>query len=181
MIWRVLARFPFLEISENGLLRRLTDAASGPAKAGYMYKQKRMPNGYYMARVNPGNAQETINIMLHRLVAEAFLGPAPANTVVDHIDSNRGNNHYTNLRYCLQRDNCVFASSSNHLGVTRHKRDKYWQASYGIERRSVYLGSFKTLEEAQQAYKNADIEFRSTGVLTITRRNGKTVTYRRSI
>lgn len=40
-----------------------------------------------------------INGRVHQLVAKAFLGERPEGYVLDHIDRNRANNHYTNLRY----------------------------------------------------------------------------------
>lgn len=36
---------------------------------------------------------------VHRLVAEAFLGPRPDGHVVHHKDQDRGNNHIENLEY----------------------------------------------------------------------------------
>lgn len=43
---------------------------------------------------------------VHRLVALAFLGePLPEQTDVDHIDSNKLNNHYTNLEWVTRSEN----------------------------------------------------------------------------
>lgn len=42
---------------------------------------------------------------IHRLVAQEFV-PNPSNLpVVNHIDGNRENNHYTNLEWCSQKEN----------------------------------------------------------------------------
>lgn len=38
-------------------------------------------------------------ILIHRLVAEYFIGPRPEGMVVDHIDRDKHNNHVSNLRY----------------------------------------------------------------------------------
>jgi len=44
-------------------------------------------------------------ILVHRLMAETFLGECPNNLVVDHIDRNKTNNKIENLRYVSYADN----------------------------------------------------------------------------
>ncbi len=43
--------------------------------------------------------------LVHRLVAEAFIGPAPGGHDVDHIDGNRGNPRAENLEYVSRSEN----------------------------------------------------------------------------
>ncbi|MBB0990059.1 hypothetical protein G6009_00955 [Dietzia sp. SLG510A3-30A2] len=42
---------------------------------------------------------------VHKLVAEAFIGPCPEGALVLHFDDDRSNNHVENLRYGTHGDN----------------------------------------------------------------------------
>lgn len=58
---------------------------------------------------------ETKKIDIHRLVALNFIGDCPDGYVVDHIDENTFNNHYSNLHYITHGDNI----SKAHLGKSK--------------------------------------------------------------
>lgn len=99
MRWRPSPSYSDYEISEFGDVRRV--------KGGYgpkdIYKDER-PKGYYSARIQGPNGWKHVN--LHRLVAEAFIGPCPGSEyVVAHTDGNGKNNHYSNLRWATRREN----------------------------------------------------------------------------
>ena len=64
---------------------------------GNQLKPHTDPDGYRVCSTHYRGKK--INIRVHQLVAAAFLGERPDGFVVDHIDRNRSNNHYTNLRY----------------------------------------------------------------------------------
>jgi len=46
-----------------------------------------------------------LNISVHQMVAECYLGPCPAGYEVDHIDGNKINNHISNLQYLTKEEN----------------------------------------------------------------------------
>lgn len=48
------------------------------------------------------------DILVHILVANAFLPRIDGKNFVDHIDGNRSNNIVTNLRWCTFKENCCF-------------------------------------------------------------------------
>lgn len=56
-------------------------------------------------RINNSGYYTCCHFLIHRLVAEYFIGNIPDGYVVDHIDGNKLNNHVNNLKICTQKDN----------------------------------------------------------------------------
>lgn len=103
MEWRVCPRFPDYEVSECGDLRRVT--------AGRTRRRGSRPKGFvdfdgylrYALR-DPGGA--ACAVAAHRLVAEAFIGPAPSDRhEVAHNNGSRVCHDYRNLRWALRKEN----------------------------------------------------------------------------
>jgi hypothetical protein len=67
-----------------------------------------------------------ISMLVHRLVAMVFIpNTNPLNTVIDHIDRNKCNNNYKNLRWCCQRTNANnMKNNSKYWSVRWSKKDK---------------------------------------------------------
>ena len=98
-------------------------------------------------------------IRIHQLVASAFLGYKfeGHKLVVDHIDSNKLNNHIDNLRIITQRENVSkekAIKSGLPVGVCFCKRTKKYLSSITINKKQIHLGYFSTPEEASNAYQN---------------------------
>jgi hypothetical protein len=101
-IWKEIPGSPNYEVSENGQVRN--------AKTGYIMKTYPLNTGY-MATSIPIDGKKRNNVLVHTMVARAFLhGPRrPNQTDVAHRDGGKRNNHYTNLRWSSVRENLADA------------------------------------------------------------------------
>ena len=71
---------------------------------------------------------------------------------IDHIDRNSFNNHISNLRLVPHGIN---QQNKNVKGYSWNKQDQRYKATICVNNKHIHLGSFKTEEEARQAYLDA--------------------------
>lgn len=107
-------------------------------------------NGYVVIRVNKKHYKA------HRLAFVYVTGNCPPN--IDHINGNRADNRFENLRAATLSQNCMnrgkpVSNSSGYKGV-RNSRNR-WRATIGSGGKRYYLGYFDTPEEAYEAYCEA--------------------------
>jgi len=95
MIWRPIAGYPELyEISDHGAVRNAR---------GKLRKQKLTYHGY--CRIDLYRWGMRADHYVHRLVAEAFLGPRHIDQEVDHLNEWRWDNRVENLKYVTRHEN----------------------------------------------------------------------------
>ena len=114
-------------------------------------------NIYFLKRVN-GRKQ----IYLHRWIMNAKKG-----TIVDHIDRDTLNNTKKNLRFCTKASNCRNSgkqsnNTSGVNGVCFDKKIKKWTARIYVNKKQIYLGSFKDKYDASKTRKRAFIRYFDT-------------------
>ena len=92
-MWRVIEEFPDYIINEYGTIYKIHGKKCNRImkpktdKDGYLYIGLRNEKGRYFRRI-------------HQLVAKAFI-PNPLNElIINHMDGNVTNNHFTNLEWC---------------------------------------------------------------------------------
>lgn len=108
-------------------------------------------DGYLMAILCQDGIKKTVKI--HRLVANAFIDKIDGKNIVNHIDSNKSNNILSNLEWVSSLENICHSksklkSSSKYIGVSYNKRDRGFRTHICRNGKNIYLGSFKSEEDA---------------------------------
>ena len=151
---------------DGGTKASYIDAADYPLIKDYYWRARRGGNKrggirrathteYYA--ISSGDEQQMHNIIM---------GPAPDGKTVDHEDRNGLNNRRLNLRFVTPAEsaqnrgvNCN-KTQSGYKGVRRYSRKpKLFEARIQINKKRISLGSFKTEEEAAEAYNEAALKY----------------------
>lgn len=140
---------------ETGLFHwRVMCSARRPAEM--LAGDKKKDSGYVLIGV------DCVRYRAHRLAWLYMTGQWPA-LQVDHIDGDRSNNRWVNLREATQRQNSanMRRRDSNRCGVkgvSIYRGDSgyvSYRANICLHNKTHYLGCFQTAEEAQAAYAEA--------------------------
>lgn len=100
------------QVSNQGNVKSLDRVITTGSGIRRTYKSKKIKGGMntqgykqFSARSNGSNKM----LLIHRVVAKAFVDGYAEGLVVDHIDMNRQNNNQSNLRWCTQSLNLKYA------------------------------------------------------------------------
>ena len=130
-------------------------------KTGRILKGGLSSSGYTTVTLSKKGRQKTHCI--HVLVAREWAANPDAKRCVDHIDGDKTNNHYENLRYATHSENGMNLktrtnTSSVYKGVYFQKKAGKWAAYIRINRILKHLGLFDNERDAAEAYNAAAIE-----------------------
>ena len=140
-------------------------------------KPKTKNDGYlYIGLLLNGQRRSCFNI--HILVAQEFIPNPMDKPTVHHIDSKaKLNNTIGNLRWTTpQEEQSKKAkqriTSSQYKGVSWQKAGRRWCVKIYVNTQSVYVGLFKSEEEAALAYNKKAIEhFGALAILNVIQHN----------
>ena len=96
--WRGVVGCGSYEVSSEG---RMRSSRRSPRRPLSVWVNR---DGYLVTWVINDEGRRLLRLV-HRLVAEAFLGPCPDGHEVRHLDDNRVNDRLSNLAYGTSRDN----------------------------------------------------------------------------
>lgn len=110
-------------------------------------------HGYARVRI------EGVLYYMHRVAWLYMTGDWPSDEI-DHINGNRSDNTFSNLREATSEQNkhnvglCA-TNTSGFKGVSWDKRDRRWYPYIWVNNKKRHLGSFSSAEEAHKAYTTA--------------------------
>ena len=123
---------------------------------------KNLKAGIKAGGVSRGYAYVTISrkrYPAHRLAWAYMYSEMPS--ILDHINGNPLDNRISNLRIATPAENSQNRirannnSSHGKLGLSFDKKKQLWRARIGLDGKRIYLGKFKSQDDAYQAYLNA--------------------------
>lgn len=112
--------------------------------------------GYLKTRINK------VSYQVHRLLWLLVTGETP--NIVDHINGNRLDNRFKNLRNVSMPENNKNMprpknNTSGFVGVTLHKPSQKWVAQISVNKKWVYLGFYGSFADAVEARKQANKKY----------------------
>lgn len=117
--------------------------------------------GYRMVEINH------VAYCVHRIVWLLKTKEWPKGQI-DHINGNKDDNHFENLREVTARENCQNRRKNRGgklPGAYYHSRDRKWHAQIKLNYKSTYISTHDTELEAHKAYLNKIEELKKEGVL----------------
>lgn len=139
--FRKIPSLKFLyEISEDGRIVRNVKSKHQTKIKLDMHHSK---TGYYAfwTYATLDGVRKVRRHMVHKIVAECWLGECPEGMEVDHIDRNAHNNHYSNLRYVDHSGQMRNRKLGDHVIAQATANCQAWNKSISI---GVVLTHHKT-------------------------------------
>lgn len=135
--WRVISEAADYEVSNDGLVRRLTPAMH--TRPGRVIFRRLNHAGYYRVALALGPGRQ-ITRRVARLVAAVFLGPCQIGFEVNHKDGNKQNDCVENLEYVTRGENVRHAFATGLLVRSKGEQSPLAKltAAQAVEIRATY-------------------------------------------
>ena len=126
--------FENYEVSNLGKVRNI--------KSGRTLKPRLDKDGYLVHGLYKNNKQN--QLLLHRIIATAFIDNPEEKPCVNHIDENKLNNDLSNLEWCTVRENAI------HGTRTKRVAEKLSQKVIQLDLNDNVLNEFESMKQAEQ-------------------------------
>ena len=159
--WRNIKGYEgFYQVSNLGRIKGLErDINVGGYKRhlGEKILKARVVAGGYLSVILYSGNNKGRNLLIHRIVAEAFIKNPYNKTCVNHKDYDRANNSVTNLEWVTPKENIDYSrkhilssrpkaiTGERYISIRKRKKPYHLQITRGG---AIYQRSFETLAEA---------------------------------
>lgn len=109
-VWKDIDGFPGYQISSMGRVRSFRDFRGNVTGKSHILKLELNKDDYFQICLYTENGKK-VHRRIHRLVADAFLGPQPT-LVVNHIDGDKHNNRLENIEWVTAEQNSSLAAAA---------------------------------------------------------------------
>ena len=154
-VWKDVADFPMYQVSTHGRVRSKRKGHTNLKESGLIKLRIKKSKNDKRLCVRLWHEGVMKQRDVHVLVFETFNGPRRGKTI-DHKDRNPMNNHIDNLRLATRGQQCANTERpTNHVtktrGVHTTSNGKFC-ARIAHSGKSIWLGTFDSINEAAQAY-----------------------------
>jgi hypothetical protein len=168
---KIPMRLPTIDVIKEFLSYDVETGEFYRAKTTSFNAQKGMKAGYPDARGYVRICIKNKKYLAHRLAWVYMTGEDPGNLEVDHINRNKSDNRFENLRLvsdCANSINCGMRNNntSGFRGVYWDKQMKKWASQIRHKGRKISLGYHKNIEDARDAYDKAALEIHGEYAIT---------------
>ena len=144
-VWLPIKNYPNYEVSICGMVRNITTKR--------ILKPIINSNGYYFVNLSK-NSKQKIN-KIHQLVAKHFIPNINNENCIDHINNNKLDNTFSNLRWCTTQQNSFNASlskknTSGIKGITWNNRMNKWKSQIKFNYKLIHLGYYDDINDAKK-------------------------------
>ena len=152
-IWKPVKGYEGLyEVSNNGKVRSLKNSRHNVRKEPLLKKQFLGSWGYpIVALCKEG---KSIGVLVHRIVAEAFIPNPNGYEFVNHKDEVKTNNLVENLEWCTQKYNNNYGTAKQRGIETRKKNGSYaTKKLFQYDKSGNLISTFNSIVEASRCLK----------------------------
>ena len=159
--WREINGFPNYMVSNTGEIKSLNYNKTGREKILIPHK---LSNGYLGINLYDGN-KRSCYLLIHRLVAQAFLPNPNGYRIINHKDENRSNNSVNNLEWCSYKYNLNYGNRNSKLSNSLTNNPFFSIPVLQYSKTREFLKEFPSIAEAARTINNGNIKAAVTNIL----------------
>lgn len=159
--WRNIDGFPNYMVSNTGEIKSLNYNKTGKEKVLIPHK---LSNGYLGINLYD-NDKKSCYLLIHRLVAQAFLPNPNGYRIINHKDENRSNNSVNNLEWCSYKYNLNYGNRNSKLSSKLRNNPLICTPVLQYSISEKLIKEFPSIAEAARTVNNGNIKAAATNIL----------------